>query len=205
MRRSAMLALIDATMSDLNEAEPTIFGEDLTEVNLDLSGALESVVEKVTVNHRLRIHSIPSGLVEEISDADLIEEEFSISERTDEEDLPELDADEYVLMPPVDDLVLPVPRSRSKRRVSLVRPEPPRLMAPLARIPLASIPAPVSPVQVLIGKPIIEIHQKSPTPQAPAQPRSAAFTWVVSAIALWAATILSAWALKVQLYEFMGL
>jgi hypothetical protein len=141
-----MLALIDESMSDLREEEVdpnahTVFAdrfaEDLTEVNLDLTGALESVMEKVTVNHRVRASSLPLWS-DDIDD--LVDQEFSISERTDEEDLPELPASEYFLVPPVDDLVIPA-RGRSVRRVLEV-----------SKLP--SVVAPSAPAPILVGKPV---------------------------------------------------
>src|SRR5687768_9530486 len=99
VRRSSMLALIDATMSDLAEVDHNAqtvfapdFGDDMTEVNLDLQGALEAVVEQET-----RLERRPSW-VREISD--LIEEEFAW-----DDDLPELSSGEFTALPAVDDLV----------------------------------------------------------------------------------------------------
>jgi hypothetical protein len=174
-----MIALLDATMSDLDDFEHNAetvyvpdFGDDYTEVNLDLAGALEEVVERET-----RLERRPSW-VREISN--LIEEEFDCGD-----DLPELASGEFVALPPVADLVAP---------------PPPRLMTPLFRVPLAAVRSP-QPIKIIVGRPIIAMHEEPPPS---VKPDRSAFVWA-SAILTGAVTMLAAWVLRMGLYELIGL
>jgi hypothetical protein len=192
VRRASVLALLDATMSDLRHQG---FDDDLTEVNLDLEGALESALEEETriapaarrphVPVALKPPTVslraPASWVEDL----LVKEEFAYS---DDDDLPMLDSSEFMAAPRTDDLSPP--------EVSLIAPEPP-LIWPVNRVPRAE---PKS-VRIVVGTPIIAIHAEK---KAQPQPKNGGMLWV-SAIALWAATILGAWTLRMELFELIGL
>jgi hypothetical protein len=210
-----VLALLDATMSDLRvmESDPnalTVFAEDMndemTEVNLDLNGALEAVVEEETrvgpparrgpsleyQKIELRPHTInqrrgPVSWVEDL----LVEEEFAFSE---DDELPMLDSGEFLAVPRTDDLRVP---SGIRNPRSLIAPEPKPLH--VARVPLtADLELP----KVVAGTPFVPIYARTKVPAA-MQP-APVWPWI-SAIAFWAVTMTGAWAFRMELLGLVGL
>jgi hypothetical protein len=214
-----MIALIDATMSDLRLTEPdpnalTVFAaEDMTEVNLDLAGALESVVEeetRVAPARRpraasipldlARIEVVPSHTVSQRAPAPaswvedlLMEEELGTWDTSAEDDLPMLDSGEFMAAPDIDDLRPPA-RAKSQKIHLLSPPE----VRPLMPVRAASAYDGTLPVKIVPGKPIIAMHEDEPL-----KPDHSTFLWI-SAIAVWAATMLAAWVHRSELLQLFG-
>ncbi len=178
--------------------EEESFSDDMTEVNLNLAGALESVMEAETALAKrpsprhggavpvdfARVEIKPATLRQRPqlpsgswagNLAELVHQEFDA-----DDDLPELASGEFLSLPATEDLTLPAYRF-GPRFASMVQP---------------------TAVRVVVGRPITPLSDER-LPDLRPHPRG--LVWVASALLLGAATMLAVWSFRPDLLALAGL